>query len=946
MAVLPLYWTSLLISLFSSYYLTAARSTFKEFYRDERSPALGQLPQHAWKLAVVRTPHWNDHNGDNHHNRTSLPKHYFLNRLDAHPVTSRFFISHQGHELRIELEKQNVYGDNYQHYEQVWKDGKLIAESKSKPSASQECHYHGDVYSATGAVGIAAVSTCSGGFKGFIRTTDGVAWAIEPAVEHVSRHDISRHLQSLEARAGEAQPLNTTSLHVIIRQQDMDAFVETDDTKEGRSACGVRLADVAAGASSSSSSFFPPTPPTPEYQANFNTSPDGLRVRRRQMQATAQKHVELMIVNDEARIKRPAFGTAGLAQDRAAIIVNQMNAIYTATNFNPTVDITLVAQVSWSQGDPYVTKVGDPTCLECGTSEVSVSDLLEHFHNWRRSGLGVPDHDNAHLLSGFDFQSSVLGYANVGSMCQFSQSGGVDQMMDISARDAAVVSHELGHNFGMSHDSSGNTCQNSGFIMNAVLATIPDTFSTCSLAYYQSTVPIIPNCLDNVPTSRWGQPVCGNGVVDQGEKCDCGAKTLNSNCGAGSCCNGTTCQLLPGSACDASAPCCNEQCQFIKLPIVCREALSECDVAETCNGLTDECPPDWYLGPGTLCEDKTGACYNGFCYSATKQCEASGAKFGDTFLACDQKFALDQNSGSYCKKLWCAFKSNPAPENCVIFPMPDGGNEAVNDGVPCPQIGGGRGQCLRKQCVGASALAVDLFWQPRPWGSCSTCQEPQLRNVECVYHPVAEAKEVLVNQSYCTPTDIPGKQQRCDNVTLGCIHSGFANGQINVFGFFTLGLTALSLAGLGVVTLSGVAVIATFYAVTYESNIHDGEVKKIKAGKYTQGQRVQEGRDGRKRVGQDPNQRPPPSLARGGGGGGGGQGREGQSRSSAATNKNKNSSSRANSKPASPSHNNRNLQIGASSKASQSQNRSRGNSQMSNAQQAASNSNQFRQYAY
>lgn len=61
-------------------------------------------------------------------------------------------------------------------------------------------------------------------------------------------------------------------------------------------------------------------------------------------------------------------------------------------------------------------------------------------------------------------------------------------------------------------------------------------------------------CLNNVPiiARRDRVTFCGDGVVDDGEECDCGTKEFCEN----KCCDPTTCKLTNGSSC-ASGPCCN-----------------------------------------------------------------------------------------------------------------------------------------------------------------------------------------------------------------------------------------------------------------------------------------------------------------------------------------------------------------------------------------------------
>jgi cysteine-rich repeat protein len=72
--------------------------------------------------------------------------------------------------------------------------------------------------------------------------------------------------------------------------------------------------------------------------------------------------------------------------------------------------------------------------------------------------------------------------------------------------------------------------------------------------------------------------VCGNGVIEIGEDCDDG-------------------NVLPGD-------CCSVVCTLIEVGAICREAKSECDLVEVCDGVSGLCPTD----SGTPDNDGDGFC--------------------------------------------------------------------------------------------------------------------------------------------------------------------------------------------------------------------------------------------------------------------------------------------------------------------------------------------------
>jgi hypothetical protein len=93
-----------------------------------------------------------------------------------------------------------------------------------------------------------------------------------------------------------------------------------------------------------------------------------------------------------------------------------------------------------------------------------------------------------HVVTGRNFDGTTIGISNVGSLCSATDNTGTSQVVFSSASPstgltALVIAHEIGHNFGASHDGTGgNTCAASGFIMAATLTPNANKFSTCSIA--------------------------------------------------------------------------------------------------------------------------------------------------------------------------------------------------------------------------------------------------------------------------------------------------------------------------------------------------------------------------------------------------------------------------------------------------------------------------------
>lgn len=121
-------------------------------------------------------------------------------------------------------------------------------------------------------------------------------------------------------------------------------------------------------------------------------------------------------------------------------------------------------------------------------------------------------------------------------MCTFEFSGGVNMdHSSVVSLVAATVAHEMGHNFGMEHDTAECNCTRERCIMAPSSSPVgPTRWSQCSLNYLALAFEHgMDYCLRNRPTRLFDGPVCGNGFVEPGEQCDCGLLESCDN----SCCD-------------------------------------------------------------------------------------------------------------------------------------------------------------------------------------------------------------------------------------------------------------------------------------------------------------------------------------------------------------------------------------------------------------------------
>ncbi|KAI1846512.1 hypothetical protein JX266_007409 [Neoarthrinium moseri] len=400
------------------------------------------------------------------------------------------------------------------------------------------------------------------------------------------------------------------------------------------------------------------------------------------------------------------FNSSEAARANIIQMVNAASQVYeSAFNISLGIHNLIVSDRSC----PGTTQETTPWNVACSNS-VSITDRLNLFSAWR----GQNNDSNAYwtLLSTCNTDAAV-GLAWLGQLCVQGSTGGGGNETTAGANvvvrtstEWQVFAHESGHTFGAVHDCISSTCSDGSvtmqkccpltssscdakgqFMMNPSTGSSITQFSACSIGNICSALgrnSVKSQCLTNnkdVVTITGSQ--CGNGIVEQGEDCDCGGE---ESCGSNSCCDAKTCKFKSGAVCDPSnEDCCTQQCQFKSSGSVCRTSTGACDPQEVCTGNSPTCPVDKVADDGTSC-GASGAgltCASGQCTSRDLQCKTVvGAVTTD-------------NNTSACNSQGCLLScasSRLGPNTCYNM------NQYFLDGTPCQ----GGGQCKNGQCEGAS----------------------------------------------------------------------------------------------------------------------------------------------------------------------------------------------------------------------------------------------------
>ncbi|XP_045142798.1 A disintegrin and metallopeptidase domain 3 [Echinops telfairi] len=271
------------------------------------------------------------------------------------------------------------------------------------------------------------------------------------------------------------------------------------------------------------------------------------------------------------------------------------------------------------------------------------------------------------LLSVYRDHPNYVGATYHGVACSPNLAVGIALYPKMTTLEefSVVMTQLLAVNLGLTYDDiykcycSGNTC-----IMNpeAIHSRGVKFFSSCSLDEFKNIVggPEFV-CLQNQIASkvaiqgRQDHAVCGNGILEGQEQCDCGKP---QTCKFSKCCQAETCTLIGFAECGSGICCEEKSCLVSEHGKVCRKSHDPCDFTEYCTGTSEFCVPDMKSADLEPCDNYTAFCFEGRCQSMDRQCIDLFGKFakGADYL-CIQELNSNVDDFGSCQGKACGYRS-------------------------------------------------------------------------------------------------------------------------------------------------------------------------------------------------------------------------------------------------------------------------------------------------
>ncbi|CAO1378309.1 unnamed protein product [Diamesa serratosioi] len=374
------------------------------------------------------------HNLTQHHTRNYYDDK--LSDLDNHLV--HYQIDMLNKTMHLEMEPSTQFIAPLMLVERHKRD---INVRHKRPLKHTQCHYQGHIRGHENSR--VALSACNG-LSGYFKTKNNEYW-IEPSKNHKLTNDGHRH---------------------IVFQRSSVKNINKNKQKKKSHSCGTREPKrvtekrieyqrqgkviVQGGRKVRNQVHHNQSKGQPNRKMNKNKH--GIAKKRFIRSVITARHVEALVVADPSMMQ---FHDSGGVENYLLTIMNMVSSLYKDPSIGNSVQVVVVKIIILEEDHSY---------LDLNVTNVAAT-TLERFCRWQRTLNPKTDedphhHDVAILVTRKDICSnsgcSTLGIANVGGMCRPDKSCSVNEDNGITL--AHTITHELGHNFGMYHDTAKTGC--------------------------------------------------------------------------------------------------------------------------------------------------------------------------------------------------------------------------------------------------------------------------------------------------------------------------------------------------------------------------------------------------------------------------------------------------------------------------------------------------------
>uniref|UniRef100_A0A0R3RQS1 ADAM 17-like protease n=1 Tax=Elaeophora elaphi TaxID=1147741 RepID=A0A0R3RQS1_9BILA len=424
----------------------------------------------------------------------------------------------------------------------------------------------------------------------------------------------------------------------------------------------------------------------------------------------------LRVVADYRFFRTIGNGSQAFSARYLINVIDRVNALYTTTDWGIDEDGRRLINMGFMIKEMIIhtsPTLDQPNHYNSdGDIKRNVKAVLDNFSR----NQGSDKYCLVHLFTAQSFENGVLGLAYISSP-ELDSAGGICSVQNrdrlgvvyyntalsstkathggtVVSREADIVTaHELGHNWGATHDDLSVECSppyslGGSYIMNTFSVSGYDEnnnrFSPCS----RRLIGKVLSRKANICFEPEMNAFCGNGKVENDtngftEECDVGGLLSGTT---DKCCT-SDCRLKPNAICSPkNSPCCSSNCQFLPSTHLClHENRFQCKLSSYCTGNSSECPEPGFVQDGTPCIED-GECLNGHCLTF---CERPSV---------NKKPCMCSREAVAC--LRCC-----RSENGTCEPYSHDPKYILKDGTRCIH-----GTCSRAVCIKEVADFVSHFW--------------------------------------------------------------------------------------------------------------------------------------------------------------------------------------------------------------------------------------------